>query len=106
MDTTSSTTKPPYTLPTGQYVPDELFPDLFLQVPDKKYFLDALPIRSPEEILKTYHQEKANGTFNITPFLAENFKAPPEPAKNFCSSPDLPITEHIELLWPILIPKV
>jgi len=99
---TNPQTKPFYTLPAGQYVPDEVFPDLFLEAPDKKYFLDAIPLRSTEEILKDYHQEKSQGSFNAESFIQRNFKAPPEPAKDFCSHPDLPITDHIELLWPIL----
>jgi len=98
-------------LPPGQFLPEEHLSGLYQDVvmasilPDHKTFCDSIPKSSPKEILTLYHAEKNKPDFDLKSFVLENFSLPPEPAKNFCSNPELPITEHIKQLWPILTRK-
>ncbi len=86
--------------------PRALFKDLFTAVqdakglfPDSKSFADAVPKRSPAEILALYHHAKPATPQALKSFVEENFtvpvvaSAPPSPAER------VSITRHIDSLW-------
>jgi alpha,alpha-trehalase len=83
---------------------DILLEDLFHEVqmqqifPDSKTFVDCIPKGAPSEILKRYHSEKANPTFELKSFVEEHFDLPPE-GESVESSGDKNIVEHIHHLW-------
>ena len=91
-----------------QVRPQEQFGELFKAVqlkaifPDSKTFPDCIPVLAPELIMEAYHNEKDNPDFDLMAFVLQNFKLPAAPAANFTSDTDLPVTEHINKLWPLL----
>jgi len=92
----------------GQLSPEEQFSELFKAVqikglfPDSKTFPDCIPVLAPELIMEAYHAEKDLPDFDLMAFVLQNFKLPAEPGTNFTSDPELPVTDHINKLWPIL----
>jgi alpha,alpha-trehalase len=91
-----------------QVRPDVQFGELFKEVqlkaifPDSKTFPDCIPVLDAGLILEAYEREKGQPDFDLKEFVLRNFKLPAQPATNFTSDPDLPVTEHINKLWPIL----
>lgn len=92
----------------SQVWPDEQFGELFKEVQlkaifsDSKTFPDCIPVLASELIMEAYEREKDHPDFDLKEFVLRNFKLPAQPATNFTSDPDLPVTEHINKLWPIL----
>ncbi|WP_207494432.1 alpha,alpha-trehalase TreF [Aridibaculum aurantiacum] len=101
-------TPPIYNVVPAILPPDQLFGPLFHDVqmkpvfPDSITFADCFPKRSPEEILSLYEIEKHKQNFDLADFVAEYFHIP-EPIKtDYESNQQLPVTEHIQQLWPLL----
>ncbi len=69
---------------------------------DSKTFVDAVPKKSPEEILQKYNSQKGNSDFDLKEFVQSTFDLP----KEISESSDIPesnsMDEHIENLWDIL----
>lgn len=88
--------------------PDQLFGPLFHDVQMKKVFEDSItfadcfPKRSPEEILSLYEIEKHNEDFDLGDFVSEYFEIPSPVNTEYESNQELPVTEHINKLWPLL----
>ena len=97
-----------YLADNEQIRPEEQFSELFKAVqikgvfPDSKTFPDCIPVLAPELIMEAYHAEKDLPDFDLKAFVLQNFKLPAEPAANFTSDASLPVTEHINKLWPLL----
>lgn len=90
--------------------PDELYGELFSAVQlghvfeDQKAFADAVPRRAPAEIVRDYADAKRDPKLDLKAFVLQRFTltvpeetAPPR---------GLPLTEHIEWLWPRLTREV
>jgi alpha,alpha-trehalase len=97
-----------YLAQEGQVRPQEQFGELFKEVqlkaifPDSKTFVDCIPVLAPELVMEAYHHEKDKPDFDLKAFVFQNFKLPAQPAANFTSDTNLPVTEHITKLWPLL----
>lgn len=57
---------------------------------DEKAFVDAIPLRPPEEILAAFARARERPGFDLAAFLRENFAAP---------RPQADVRAHIEGLW-------
>lgn len=88
--------------------PDQLFGPLFHDVqmqqvfPDSITFADCFPKRSPEEISSLYEIQKHKKDFDLSQFVAEYFEIPSPINTAYESDQQLPVTEHIKKLWPLL----
>ncbi len=69
--------------------------------PDSKYFVDGVPLSSPENILEQYKKEKAGIGFDLKTFVQTHFHLPDE-ADNSYRSADKPLPEHLAELWNVL----
>jgi len=91
--------------------PDQLYGPLFHDVQmnhvfdDSITFADCFPKRSPEEILSLYEIEKHKKDFDLKRFVEEYFEIPEPVATDYESDQQLPVTEHINKLWPLLTRK-
>ncbi|HMI37430.1 MAG TPA: alpha,alpha-trehalase TreF [Steroidobacteraceae bacterium] len=85
--------------------PQVLFGDLFIAVQkaqlfaDSKTFADALPMRSPAEILTSYHDSKPVSPEALRSFVAANFTVPAPAGAPELSTERVAITRHIDALW-------
>lgn len=92
----------------AQFSPQEELGELFTDVqekavfPDSKTFVDAIPRKSPGEILKEYRIEKKEEGFTLKAFVEEHFILPAPPSLNI-NDTFPPVTEHIENLWGRLV---
>ena len=79
----------------------ELFEQVQLQnvLGDGKTFVDCIPLKALEEIKKEYDIRKYHQYFDLPAFVMEFFILPKTSASSFVSNKDLPLTEHINLLW-------
>ncbi|MBS9525792.1 alpha,alpha-trehalase TreF [Litoribacter alkaliphilus] len=88
--------------------PDQLFGPLFHDVQmnevfdDSITFADCFPKRAPEEILSLYEMEKHKKDFSLRDFVEEYFDIPAKVETDYDSDQQLPVTKHIEKLWPLL----
>jgi alpha,alpha-trehalase len=92
--------------PALPLAPDQLYGELFSAVqlkhvfPDQKAFADAVPKKSPAEIVRDYAAVKADPQLDLRAFVLERFQltVPQEtpPPRG------LSLVEHIEWLWPRL----
>lgn len=91
--------------------PRQLFPGLFEAVqlsdifPDNKTFVDAIPRRDPELIIKDYNEQKDKSGFDLKRFVLENFIVPGANANIFKTDVSLGIRKHIDTLWHVLYRK-
>jgi alpha,alpha-trehalase len=91
--------------------PRQLFPGLFEAVqlsdifPDNKTFVDAVPKRDPELILKDYIDQKDKPGFDLKQFVADNFTMPGKSSEVFKSDISLGVRKHIDTLWEVLYRK-
>jgi alpha,alpha-trehalase len=91
--------------------PDQLFGPLFHDVQmnhvfdDSITFADCFPKRSPEEILSLYEIEKHKEDFDLGDFVEEYFEIPSPIKTDYESDQQLPVTEHINKVWPLLTRK-
>lgn len=90
--------------------PDQLYGELFRDVqmarifPDGKTFVDCVPKRDPNEIVKDYLEIKRNPAirFSLKLFVEENFELPPAPpALNYIQQ-EKDVVMHIKNLWGVL----
>lgn len=91
-----------------QKSPRQLYPGLFEQVqmsgiyPDSKTFVDAVPNKSPEEIMKAYLAAKSQTGFVLKDFVAQNFIAPISHTALYTSNINAGIEKHLDTLWTVL----
>ncbi len=87
--------------------PEELYGRLFYDVqskgifPDSKTFVDCIPLRPPEAIVKEYAKIRDTSAVSIAAFVRKRFEIP-EYRGSPCLSDTLPIKKHISRLWDIL----
>ncbi len=67
---------------------------------DNKIFVDSIPKKDPEVILKEFESEKDKHQFNLKAFIEENFSLPSEPESPQITSVDA--GEYIDLMWDVL----
>src|SRR5688572_8293644 len=93
----------------AQKPPDQVFQKLFYDVqlsgifPDSKTFVDCIPKRSSETILRDYlHSGIANtDTARLRQFVSQNFHPPFSPPTEFHTT-QKEISAHIHQLWNLL----
>ncbi len=68
---------------------------------DSKYFVDAIPLFTVDEILANYQHQKISSNFNLKQFVLSHFELPKE-ADNSYTSNHKEIKEHINELWDLL----
>jgi alpha,alpha-trehalase len=89
--------------------PSDLYPGLFERVQmerafeDGKGFVDARPLKDPEEIVKEYEARRADPGFDLREFVKARFEPEGVPAESdFKSQPGRSVEAHIDALWPVL----
>src|SRR5438093_3651729 len=90
--------------------PDQLYGELFHDVqtsrifPDGKTFVDCIPKKDPELIVKEYLEIRKNPAvkFSLEQFVKENFQFPGSPTDNYKTNPNEDIATHIRGLWKVL----
>ncbi len=105
--------KPPriYSVVPSILPPDQLFGPLFHDVQvnhvfeDSITFADCFPKRAPEEILSLYEIQKHKKDFSLKDFVADYFDIPEPINTDYKSDQQLPVTEHIDKVWPFLTRK-
>lgn len=98
-----------YTLAQTVLPPDKIYGELFRDVqlnrifPDGKTFVDCVPKRDPEAILKDYRAVKNNPNvrFSLKLFVEENFIIPQPPLSDY-ESKGKDVVTHINALWTVL----
>lgn len=90
--------------------PDQLYGQLFIDVQlqnvlkDGKTFVDCLPKRDPQLILKDYLELKnSNSEIDLAAFVAENFIIPNAAVVPVATGTPQPIVAHINHLWSALL---
>jgi alpha,alpha-trehalase len=89
--------------------PDQVYGVLFKDVqmakifPDGKTFVDCVPKRNPQEIVKDYLAAKNNPAlrFSLQLFVEENFELPKTPQLNYITQ-EKDVVMHIKNLWGVL----
>ena len=88
--------------------PAEIYGELFERVqleriyPDSKSFVDALPIKPPEQVLAEYRQARGRADFDLRKFIAAHFTPPPQAGADYHTVPGQDVREHIDALWKVL----
>lgn len=88
--------------------PADIYGELFEQVqlnavfPDSKTFVDALPNRPPEQVMKEYRELRVRPGFDLKRFVAERFSTPPNVAADFSTTAGQDVRKHIDALWKVL----
>jgi alpha,alpha-trehalase len=88
--------------------PAELYCELFEAVQvggilkDSKTFVDAIPRRTPAEILQRFRNERAQNDFDLLRFVNDNFEVPLPATSGFVADPTRPVRQYIEELWDVL----
>lgn len=92
--------------------PDQLYGQLFVDVQlknilkDGKTFVDCLPKRDPQLILKDYLELKKSGNLlDLKTFVAENFIIPETGVTPAPAGTNQPLVTHINHLWSALLRK-
>ena len=84
--------------------PSELYGDLFVEVQerrifgDNKTFVDAVPLRAPEQIMADYRAAPPADAEALRAFVLANFSVP-----GIAPTAPLALREHIKALWPDLV---
>jgi alpha,alpha-trehalase len=92
----------------GIKTPAEVYGPLFERVqleqvyPDSKSFVDALPVKAPEQVLADYRQTHGKADFDLRKFVATNFTPPPQAGAEYHTVPGQDVREHIDALWKVL----
>jgi alpha,alpha-trehalase len=89
--------------------PDKIYGVLFHDVQasrifdDSKTFVDAIPKKDPQEIVKRYKEIKSNPAirFSLRMFVEENFILP-KPSLSPDITREADVVKHINNLWPLL----
>jgi alpha,alpha-trehalase len=88
--------------------PAEIYGELFERVqleqvyPDSKSFVDALPVKAPEQVRAEYGQARGKSDFDLRKFVASNFTPPPPAGAEYHTVPGQDVREHIDALWKVL----
>lgn len=88
--------------------PRQTYPDLFERVqmariyPDSKSFTDAIPKKSPSEIMKAYNALKNKQSFDLKAFVNEYFNIPESQHAAYQSDISAGIEKHLDTLWTVL----
>lgn len=94
---------------SGGKSPEEAFGDLFNEVQmrriysDGKTFVDLVPRKRANEIMREYRLAKKDPNFNLSEFLSRHFyEFAPHKEQVFIMSPDRNPRQHVTELWPQL----
>ena len=85
--------------------PDIVYAELFDAVQRQwgvghsKVFIDALPKRTPVNILQAYRRTNQDSSFDLTEFVQANFDLPQEEDTALIESKNLSVREYIEAMW-------
>jgi alpha,alpha-trehalase len=88
--------------------PAEIYGELFERVqlervyPDGKSFVDALPVKAPEQVLAEYRAARGRQDFDVHKFVASHFTPPPAAGAEYHTVPGQDVREHIDALWKVL----
>jgi alpha,alpha-trehalase len=88
--------------------PSQIYGDLFKRVqletvfPDSKTFVDALPMRAPEQIMREYRDAASRDGFDLRAFVVSRFTPPQSDAAVYRTIPGQDVREHIDRLWSVL----
>ena len=88
--------------------PGEIYGELFERIqlervyPDGKNFVDALPVKAPEEVLADYRAQKARPDFDLRKFVESHFSPPPAAGAEYHTVQGQDVREHIDALWKVL----
>jgi alpha,alpha-trehalase len=88
--------------------PSEIYGELFHDVQtqdvfaDSKTFVDALPERSPDEILAAYRRQKNEPGFDLRTFIVQRFTTAVVPDTAYRTQPGADVRAHIDRLWKVL----
>jgi alpha,alpha-trehalase len=88
--------------------PASVFGDLYTEVqlqnvfPDSKTFADAVPKRTPAEILQRFHDHRREPGFSLASFVNENFEVPVARNESSHTLPNERVEQHIDRLWQVL----
>ena len=103
--TAASVRPPAVTALANPQPPQVLFQDLFSSVQnaqlfaDSKTFADAVPRRSPPDILANYQESAPASAAALASFVAANFTVPGQSAAPTLAAERVTITRHIDSLW-------
>ncbi|HEX6746923.1 MAG TPA: alpha,alpha-trehalase TreF [Longimicrobium sp.] len=91
------------------YDPSRALGELFHDVqvagvfPDSKTFVDARPLRAPEEIAARYAAERGTAVgFDLRAFVGREFELPRAAGEGFHADTSRAMEDHIRALWPAL----
>jgi alpha,alpha-trehalase len=70
--------------------------------PDSKTFVDALPVRAPEEIMHEYEAAKTRADFDLRSFVTARFNAPQSDGATYRTIAGQDVRDHIDRLWSVL----
>ena len=88
--------------------PGEIYGELFERIqlervyPDGKNFVDALPVKAPEEVLADYRAQKGRPDFDLRKFVESHFAPPPAAGAEYHTVQGQDVREHIDALWKVL----
>jgi alpha,alpha-trehalase len=88
--------------------PADFFGELFVQVqtqrifPDSKTFADAVPRRTPAEILERFSSQRSRSEFSLPLFVHENFDIPVAATANVQTQRGEKAVDHVDRLWKVL----
>lgn len=88
--------------------PDKIYAELFEAVQtsgifdDSKTFVDAIPKRDPDLIMRAFREKRREADFDLGAFIACHFDIPQSGAEAYISDAKRPVRKHIELLWDVL----
>lgn len=88
--------------------PAELYGELFERVQleqvfaDSKTFVDALPVRAPEQILAEYRAARGRADFDLREFVRLRFMTAHGRGGEYHTVPGQDVREHIDRLWTVL----
>lgn len=92
--------------------PDELMGELFQDVqlrrvfPDGMTFVDLVPAKKLNRVLKIYELEREQPGFSLHDFVQRHFHNYLQAPHNYTTNPDHTLEEHILELWPVLTREV
>lgn len=98
----------PYAATTVTEPPSVLFGELFEKVAlsgmfeDSKQWADAVPKRSPGEILERYRSAEPGSGETLRAFVHDEFVVDPDTPAARAPAEGLPLRRHIAELWPLL----
>jgi alpha,alpha-trehalase len=88
--------------------PAQVYGELFERVqleqvyPDSKSFVDALPVKAPQQVLAEYRAARGRADFDLRKFVESHFTPPPAAGAEYHTVPGQDVREHIDALWKVL----